>query len=270
MTWKQLAVLVIPAVALLLIPSGTAQADLITNGGFEIYTGSAPKDFFGDVNPTGWYYGPGVGPGGPLDAINARPSTSFANGTIGIYPGLPATSPNGGNFAQADADPYFGPARFSQIVNGLTPGQQYQLSFYQAAGQQNNFPGSTFEEWIVSFGGDTQTSHRFNLPEGGVGDWEPQTMTFTAAIPAQVLSFLANGSSSFTGPSQPPIIFLDGVSLTATAVPEPTSLFLMGGVLLCLGVAYRRQRVCGARCGLICRCVVIVPKYGRGDLSPRP
>src|SRR5262245_47979186 len=130
MTWKQLALLVIPAVVLLLIPSGTAQADLIINGGFEQFTGSPPKNFFNNVQPVGWFEGPGVGPLGPLDAINAPgQSTSNANGTIGIYPGLPATSPAGGNFAQADADPVFRPGAFSQVVNGLSPGTTYRLDF---------------------------------------------------------------------------------------------------------------------------------------------
>ena len=123
------------------------------------------------------------------------------------------------------------------MINGLTIGRKYVVKFYQAAGQQQGFGGSTTERWSVSLGGENFLSSLFSLPEGGGGPWEKQSAVFTATSTSQVLSFLAIGTPG----GQPPISMLDGVSLSA--VPEPASwaMLIMGFGLV--GAAARRRRV---------------------------
>jgi len=83
----------------------------------------------------------------------------------------------------------------------------------------------------------------YSLPQGGVGGWEKQPMTFTATAASDVLQFLAYGTPS----GAPPISFLAGVSLQPSSVPEPATLSLMGVGLVGLGAAghYRHSRRIG-------------------------
>jgi len=255
MTWGRLGASVIAALVALLVAFGEIQAaPVIVNGDFESlpHALNSGKEFYTSDTPIGWGSGSGGGPLGQLSAVNSvtgpgpfqNTATSFANGTIGVYGPFPS-SPTGGNFLQADADPGFRPNAFTTTVTGLTPGQQYAISFWQAAGQQNGFRGATFEQWLVSLGAETHASHLINLPDQGIAPWELQTLIFTATNSSDTLSFLATGSSVLTtGNSLPPIIFLDGVSVSA--VPEPSSVALMCLMLLGLAIAYRRQRAARA------------------------
>jgi hypothetical protein len=107
----------------------------------------------------------------------------------------------------------------------LTNGQTYNVSFYQAAGQQVNDSGPTTEQWQVSLGSSTQYSALMSIPQGGVNPWEPQTLSLTADATSDVLTFLAIGA----GGGVPPIVFLDGVDMESS-VPEPSALLLLAGV----------------------------------------
>lgn len=213
----------------------SAQANLVTNGGFETCLGTpanpnpaADKTYFTRCNPSGWTGGSG------LIFVDA-PGTADGSGYLSVYGAFPATSPTGGNFVESDADRRFNSA-FRQVVSGLTAGVTYNLTFWQAAGQQVGFVGDTFEEWEVSFAGTTQTSTRMNTPSGGVTPWNFVSMFFTATSTTETLQFWANGNQ---GPgSLPPIAFLDGVSLEA---PEPASWVLSGLALAALGVSRFRR-----------------------------
>ena len=154
-----------------------------------------------------------------------------------VYGPFPTTSPDGGKFVEADGDPNYSGVIY-QTITGLTAGAQYVVSFYQAAGQQYGFTGPTTEQWAVSLGGSTQLSSLFSLPQGGVGPWMKQSLTFTADGASDVLSFLAEGTPG----GAPPISFLDGVSLDA-AVPEPGAWTLMILGAVGLGAILRRRRV---------------------------
>ncbi|HEY0203392.1 MAG TPA: DUF642 domain-containing protein [Acetobacteraceae bacterium] len=201
----------------------------VTNGSFET-TSLTAKGYFatnGVSNVTGW------SGGGSLTFLDL-PGTADDGSYLSVYGPFPATSPDGGKFVEADGDPSYRGA-ISQTINGLTPGQRYTLTFYQAAGQQSGFTGATTERWQVSFGNFTQPSAQFSLLERGVGLWQQQTMVFQATTASQVLSFLASGTPN----GAPPISFLDGVSLTET-VPEPVTLSLVG-VGLAGTLAYRHR-----------------------------
>jgi len=227
MTWNKLVAFGLAAMALIVIdPSRAKAANLVTNGSFEASDPAGGKDYFAG-NVSGWS-------GGANLTFLAAPGTADDPGLyLAVYGPFPATSPDGGNFILADGDPGYSGA-FWQTITGLTVGQQYVLSFYQAAGQQINFTGPTTEQWQVSFGADTQSSPLFSLPEAGVGPWEKVSMTFTATSESQILSFLAVGTPN----GAPPISFLDGVELNA--VPEPSTLSMI--VVGALGMGFARLR----------------------------
>src|SRR5579872_1602583 len=127
MICRKLSILVIPAIVFALLTCGPARANLVTNGGFEFYTGGAPKNYFSIVLPTDWG-------GGLFDTIDA-PGTADDPSSPGlpVYGPFPATSPAGGNFVQSDSTPSLS-LPITQTINSLTVGQSYTLSFYQAAG----------------------------------------------------------------------------------------------------------------------------------------
>ena len=154
---------------------------------------------------------------------------------MALYGPMSATSPDGGNFVAADGDPDYS-APFSQTVTGLTPGESYLLSFYQAAAQQQGLSGPTTELWQVTLGGETLDSAIMNNPSQGFTAWNQQMMVFQATAATEVLTFLSVGTPG----GAPPIALLDGVSLVQTT-PEPSNLALMGAGVLGL-FAVRRFR----------------------------
>lgn len=145
---KTLSIALVPAIALALFICKPARANLVTNGGFELYTGTTPKDFLTNVLPVDWN-------GGGFDFIDA-PGTADMN-PLPVYPGFPATSPQGGNFVQADSTPTFAQP-ITQTISGLTAGQPYTVSFYQAAGQGQGDTGATTDQWEVTLGSSTAYS----------------------------------------------------------------------------------------------------------------
>jgi len=206
--------------------SGNA-AELVRNGSFEVTTATKKERFENRV--TDWS-------GGSALTFIATPGSADNGEYLSVYGPFPRTSPVGGNFVLADGDPNYSSA-ISQTIGGLTVGETYALSFYQAAGQQLGFTGPTTERWRVTFGGQTQLSSLFTLPQGGVGDWQKQTMTFTASATSQVLSFLAQGTPN----GAPPISMLDGVSLTAVPETATWAMMLMGFGLVGAGARARTR-----------------------------
>jgi hypothetical protein len=263
MSWNKTAGLVIAVLALALVASDSAKADLITNGGFETTTNGVnkvlPASFGGSTQPTGWTVGSApvftfsylYGPGG-ADATGAT-GTGIPN-SLPIYlwgpnnpspnslNGLPATSPAGGNFLALDSDPSFA-SPISQSISGLTPGVKYDLGFWTAGAQFRDgtggaFNGATVGRLDVSLDGDHQLSPLTSIGSHGFSGWQHIDMIFTANSPTETLTFLATGGS----PGLPPAALLDGVTLNPVGVPEPSSLLLTVLGLLGLGIVYLRQR----------------------------
>jgi hypothetical protein len=159
---------------------------------------------------------------------------SAFNNSYGLYGIAPSIAP--GNIV-ADDGYYYYQADVYQTINGLSPGDSYVLSFYQAGAQQNGAGGSTDEYWRVSLGSQTQLSPDMTAPQGGYTAWTKQTMTFTATGPSEVLNFLSE--SVYNG--DPPIALLQDVSLTPS--PEPGYFaVLVAGILSLIAVAKRQRR----------------------------
>jgi hypothetical protein len=238
--WKKLAVIGVPAVALILGATGRADAgpvNLVTNGGFEDNTGGGQLTT--TVTATGWTMGTSQSPGyaflfapGTADTTGAG-SSGFVlagpgnNNGHGPQNGLDL-SPNGGYFAALGADGkdlVLEP--LTQTINNLTAGDTYQVTFYWAGAQQESLGlGATTDQLVVGFGSVSQ----------GFTGWMTQTFFFTADSTSDVLSFMAVGTPA----GLPPFVLLDGVSLMA--VPEPPTLGLMGAGLIGLGIAALRRR----------------------------
>lgn len=245
----------LPTLLLAALPSSAAT---IVNGSFE-NVGAAVNSFAIDL-PTalpGWSATPSgnkildclVMPGDTNNLCGGAFGGGFQfwnAGTGGNFPGGP--SPDGGNFIAMDGDNNYSSA-LTQLVTGLTIGQQYNINFYQGAAQQYGFTGPTTEQWQVSLGAQTQLSTLQTDASHGYVDWSAQSLTFTATATSETLSFLAKGTPS----GVPPFSLLDGVSITpsgASSTPEPSSLVLIGiGVGAAALFARRKARLQGEREG---------------------
>lgn len=237
------AVLGALSAAALLTLAPSAKADLVTNGGFEQTTNGAGQLGF-NTNATGWSM-----PSSPSYTFLFTPGGADTTGSIGEYGlvklwgpgdgsnnGLPATSPEGGNYIGSDGD--FQQGAVSQTINGLTAGDSYTVSFWWAGAQQDGFTGANTEGWIVSLGSgpSQETSIASNSSEGFTG-WVYQSFTFKADSTSDVLSFMAVGTPN----GVPPFSLLDGVSMVAAATPEPAAFTLMGTMLVGLAFARKQQ-----------------------------
>jgi hypothetical protein len=113
----------------------------LTNQTFTSYTGSAPKNYFTNVDPTGW----SKSAGGNLIFIDTPctgtcvPGSSSDQSAAGpVYlqtyhnpsPNLP------GNYVEADGNPIYENGFQYLDITGLKIGQAYNITFYQAASQQ--------------------------------------------------------------------------------------------------------------------------------------
>lgn len=229
--------------ALLTSGSASAQANLVSNGGFEQLT--APLGLLDGIQlydtalPTGWNTSANltanliIGPSG-------NPFTNNWSG-LSVAAGFQIPSPDGGNFVLsngASGAAVYNSSPISQQVSGLTAGQSYTLTFFQAASASQNQVNTAW--WDVSFGGQTQSSVVMSNLPGSSTPWQVVTMSFVAGSSSQLLSFLANG----TGPVGVSAInaTLDGVSLVATPVPEAGSWTLMLAGLACGGFVTIRRR----------------------------
>jgi hypothetical protein len=227
--------------------SGSAKADLnlVTNGGFETTTLTSSGQI-NTTNVTGWsssydpvYYNFIYFPGQVTTAGVGAVDTDGVNAHVWMYgPGNSSTfpvSPDGGNFLAADADTDYNGA-ITQTINGLTPGQTYDLSFYWGGAQYTTRTGPTTESWQVSLGSETKSTGFISDASESFTGWQLANMQFQATSTSEVLSFLAVGTPN----GEPPVSVLDGVSLVQA--PEPGYSALMFAGVGALVFAARRRR----------------------------
>ncbi len=234
------------AVGLAVLATSLQAASLVTNGSFEQLSSPGVASEFGSRYPaqqvTGWttsgynfVFTPGT-----ADTTGA----TGESGKLGLWGpgngsnnGLPATSPDGGNYIAADGASRYSGA-ITQSLTGLTPGLSTKVSFFWAGAQQSGFTGPTTEQFRVSLGSSSQFTPVLSNVSHGFTGWRQTTFSFVPTSSSEVLSFLAIGTPN----GVPPFSLLDGVSVSSVT-PEPASL----GLLFCTlagfgGFAYLRRK----------------------------
>jgi hypothetical protein len=257
---NRLKVLGLSAFALALTAYG-AQADVlpVQNLTFTQFNtpNLPPKTSFFLSNSVGWT-GPGPNDLVMVDAPGTATETGTGPDSYPVY-GPFADPPPGGNFIQMDGNPTFENS-FNQVINGLTAGTTYTLSFWQAAGQQTGFTGATTEQWkvfLAAAGGSFSVncngascstsvtgpiqeddSTLMNTPSQGVSAWNLVNMSFLATASTETLSFLAWGDNG-NETNLPPTVFLAGVN-SPSLIPEPSTWAMM--IMGFFGMAFLGRR----------------------------
>jgi hypothetical protein len=145
-------------------------------------------------------------------------------------------SPNGGNFVALDGNNIDGVGTIAQMLSGLTVGDTYAVTFYQAAAEQLGYYGAISEQWQVSLGGQTKNAAIMNYSGSNWVGWEQETVVFNATSTSELLSFLSLG---LPGNGSPPFALLDGISVQD--VPEPAAFGVLGMGALGLMLLARRR-----------------------------
>ncbi len=204
--------LILHTTAFLLLASGFARGQVISNGSFE--TGIDP----------------GTG-GVQIDSVDSTslPGWTVDTGNIDLVPSTRWVPADGNRCI--DLSGYVG-GSIEQVVAGFTPGTQYRLTFFLAGNPESDpFP----KDLRVFFGPATQD---YSFPgmysQSNLG-WVTRTLDVTANSSSMTVRFLSL-DPGWAGPA------LDNISVAA--VPEPTTLSFG---LLTASALLARRRIAKAR-----------------------
>jgi hypothetical protein len=268
---KRLSIALSAAAVALVASSARASTNYVQNGSFESVSGltasfSLETPTSDETKVANWSLGntSALTTNQVLNCLVMGGTNTNVCGTVEFGGGFsywvnPGESPDGGNYFAADGDSsaddtgaggvgvnggYSVP--IYQSIAGLTIGQQYTISFYQAAAQQNVKSGATTEQWEVEFcttlpttlcnGSNVQLSPLMNDVSHGDIPWQSVSLNFTANATSEILEFIALGTPN----GAPPFDLLDGVNMQAT--PEPATFALIGLGLLAVPFAARLRR----------------------------
>jgi hypothetical protein len=173
----------------------------------------------------------GVPPGWTI--LQETPDTMDQNNNVGVVGGsgfaaVPNPTPNGGTWVGMGRDVVFTEV-FGQTLSGLTPGQQYNISWY--AGNFGYAPSGYINPNAIAA--------RINGAIVGTGatlpvssNWFSQSVVFTANSAIPSLSFeLAAAAKSYMS--------IDGIAVTP--VPEPVTGTLLMAATCAFGASRRRR-----------------------------
>lgn len=181
---------------------------------------------------------------------------------IGIpnAPGNTAILPTGtATYLEVDGDPTWGAPVWTDMT-GLTIGDDYLLSFYQASNEENGnnkayndswdvyiIPGASSGPYIcpvcsTPINPDPSdlvlTSQVMANPGATSTPWELETVRFTATSTSEILEFVTDAVAVTAGAFAPPFLDLAGVSTAEAPEPGTWALTILGA-----GAAFAAARL---------------------------
>jgi len=205
--------------ALLIVSAAHAAQPVVVNGSL---SGSIENN----AVPSGWTIFEGT-----PDLMDAHDNIGMAN--VLRFGATPDASPDGGTWVGLGADTNY-TERFGQMLNNLTIGQAYTVSWYAGnfgyASAANSYLGQNAISVLidgVSIGAGAKLAVASN--------WYQQSLNFVANASSQQLSFkLATPEKAY--------VSIEGIAIQTAPVPEPGTYALMALGLGAIGMVVRRRQ----------------------------